>query len=117
MEFLEHGMRKSIVKVENLSNVEQMIRNGGIQKNLKFKTQSADSNLRPRCEASSKTKDLCTLVPRDEGRNETRIPYVGGRGDGWVQFFDFEPCLKTNCGTTVNAFLIFRLKWVGRNLS
>ncbi|GBN75197.1 hypothetical protein AVEN_264653-1 [Araneus ventricosus] len=36
MEFLEHGKRKPIVKVKNLSNLEQMIRNGGIQKNLKL---------------------------------------------------------------------------------
>ncbi|GBL91190.1 hypothetical protein AVEN_195091-1 [Araneus ventricosus] len=75
MEFLEHGEEKLIVKVENLSNLEQMIRNGGIQKNLKFKNQSADSNLGPRCEASGKTKDLPTLAPRDEGRN----PPCGGK--------------------------------------
>ncbi|GBN04089.1 hypothetical protein AVEN_79547-1 [Araneus ventricosus] len=35
-----------------LSNLVQMIRNGEIQKNLKSKTQSANSNLRPRCEGS-----------------------------------------------------------------
>ncbi|GBN42559.1 hypothetical protein AVEN_89633-1 [Araneus ventricosus] len=35
MEFLEHGKRKLIVKIENLSNLEKMIRNGGIQKELK----------------------------------------------------------------------------------
>ncbi|GBN98164.1 hypothetical protein AVEN_128729-1 [Araneus ventricosus] len=45
MEFLEHGNEKPIVKVESLSNLEQMIRNGGIQNNLKSKTQSAYSNL------------------------------------------------------------------------
>ncbi|GBM92632.1 hypothetical protein AVEN_9274-1 [Araneus ventricosus] len=49
-----------------------MRRNGGIQKNLKSNTQSADSNLRPRCKGSSETKDLPTLAPRDECRNETR---------------------------------------------
>ncbi|GBN40433.1 hypothetical protein AVEN_252315-1 [Araneus ventricosus] len=83
MEFSEHGKRKPIVKVENLSNLEQMIRNGGIRKNLKSKTQSADSNLRPRCEGSGKTKDLPSLAPRNEGRNETRIPPCGG-GEVWV---------------------------------
>ncbi|GBM92327.1 hypothetical protein AVEN_136371-1 [Araneus ventricosus] len=73
-EFLEHGKEKLTVKVENLSNLEQMIRSGGIQKNLKSKTQSADSNLRPRCEGSGKTKDLPTLAPRVEARNETQNP-------------------------------------------
>ncbi|GBN97306.1 hypothetical protein AVEN_254840-1 [Araneus ventricosus] len=82
MEFLEHGKEKPIVKVENLSNLEQMIRNGGIQKNLKSKPQTADSNLRPRCEGSRKTKDLPTLAPRVEARNKTQNPPRGGRGDG-----------------------------------
>ncbi|GBN84379.1 hypothetical protein AVEN_271817-1 [Araneus ventricosus] len=83
MEILEHGKEKPIVKVENLSNLEQVIRNGGIQKNLKAKTQSADSNLGPRCEGSGKTKDLPTLPPRVKARNETRNPPLGGRGV-WV---------------------------------
>ncbi|GBM55469.1 hypothetical protein AVEN_27827-1 [Araneus ventricosus] len=68
---------KPIVKVENLSNLEQIIRNGEIQKNLKSKTQSADSNLRPRCEGSGKTKDLPTLAARVETRNEPRNPLRG----------------------------------------
>ncbi|GBO20343.1 hypothetical protein AVEN_182847-1 [Araneus ventricosus] len=83
IEFLEHGKEKPIVEVENPSNLEQMIRNGGIQKNLKSKTQSADSNLRPRCEGSGKTKDLPTLAPRVEARNENRNHPRGGRGV-WV---------------------------------
>ncbi|GBO18886.1 hypothetical protein AVEN_228801-1 [Araneus ventricosus] len=78
MEFLEHGNRKPIIKVENLSNLEQMIRNDVIQKNLKSKPQSTDSNLIHRCESNGKTKDLPTLAPRDEDRNETRIPPCGG---------------------------------------
>ncbi|GBN63741.1 hypothetical protein AVEN_255052-1 [Araneus ventricosus] len=80
MEFLKHGKLKPIVKVENLSNLEQMIRNGGIQKNLKSKTHSADSNLRPRCEGSGKTKGLPTLAPRVEARNETRNLLRGRKG-------------------------------------
>ncbi|GBM38586.1 hypothetical protein AVEN_71692-1 [Araneus ventricosus] len=44
MEVLEHGKEKPVIKVENLSKLEQMIRNGGVQKNLKSKIQSADSN-------------------------------------------------------------------------
>ncbi|GBN05491.1 hypothetical protein AVEN_91060-1 [Araneus ventricosus] len=83
MQFLERGKEKPIVKVENLSNLEQMIRSDGIEKNLKSKTQSADSNLRPRCEGSVKTKDLATLAPRVGARNETRNPPHGGRGV-WV---------------------------------
>ncbi|GBM17982.1 hypothetical protein AVEN_238383-1 [Araneus ventricosus] len=78
VEFLEHGKEKRIVKVENLSSLEQMIRNGEIQKNLKSKTQSAASNLRPRCEGSGKTTDLPTLAPRVEDTSETRnLPRVG----------------------------------------
>ncbi|GBN21776.1 hypothetical protein AVEN_108319-1 [Araneus ventricosus] len=84
MEFLEHRMDKPIVKVGNLSNLEQMTRNGGIQKNLKSKTQSADSSLRPRCEGSGKGKDLPTLAPHVEGRNETRNPLVGEEEYGKV---------------------------------
>ncbi|GBN28455.1 hypothetical protein AVEN_200440-1 [Araneus ventricosus] len=80
MEFLELRKEKPIVKVENLSNLTQIIRNGGIKKNLKSKTQSADSNLRHRCEGSGKTKDLPTLAPRVEARNETQNPSRGRRG-------------------------------------
>ncbi|GBM42437.1 hypothetical protein AVEN_138782-1 [Araneus ventricosus] len=80
MEVSEHGKEKPIVKVENLTNLEQMIRNVGIQKNLKSKTQSAYSNLRPRCEGSCRTKDLPILAPRDECRKKTRIPTCGGKG-------------------------------------
>ncbi|GBO27170.1 hypothetical protein AVEN_202364-1 [Araneus ventricosus] len=83
MKFFEHGKGKPIVKVENLSNVEQMIRNGGIQKNLKPKTHTADFNFIPRREDSGKTKDLPTLPPRVEDRNKTRNPPRGGRGV-WV---------------------------------
>ncbi|GBN66831.1 hypothetical protein AVEN_270237-1 [Araneus ventricosus] len=117
MEFLEHGKRKPIVNVENLSNLKQMIRNGGIQKNVKSKTQSADSNLRPRSEGSGKTKDLPTFAPRDEGRNETRIPPCGGEEYGWVDFCDFEPCHKTNFGTSMNALPNFSTKMAGNKTS
>ncbi|GBN70762.1 hypothetical protein AVEN_254685-1 [Araneus ventricosus] len=79
MEFLEHGEEKPIVKVENLPNLKQMIQNGGIQKNLKSKTQSADSNLRP---LSGETKGLPTLVPRVEARNETQNPPRGEEEKG-----------------------------------
>ncbi|GBM99509.1 hypothetical protein AVEN_1071-1 [Araneus ventricosus] len=75
---------------------------------LKSKTQSADSNLRPRCEGSSKSKDLPTLGPRVEARNEIRnLPC------GLVEFCDFEPCLKTNFGTSVNSLLYFSIKMGG----
>ncbi|GBN44444.1 hypothetical protein AVEN_203315-1 [Araneus ventricosus] len=96
MEFLEHGKEKPIVKVENLSNWEQMIRNGGIQKNLKSKTQSADSNLRPRSEGGAK-QGTCLhwhLASRLEMKLE--IPRVGEEESGWQEFCDFELCLKTN---------------------
>ncbi|GBO45416.1 hypothetical protein AVEN_247023-1 [Araneus ventricosus] len=55
-----------------------MIRNGGIRKNLKSKTHSADSNLRPPCEGSGKTKDLPTVALRVEARNDTRNTPIRG---------------------------------------
>ncbi|GBO05134.1 hypothetical protein AVEN_169618-1 [Araneus ventricosus] len=58
----------------------------------------ADSNLGPRCEASGKTIILPRLAPRVEAINETRIPSCGRE-----EFCDFEPCLKTNFGTSVNT--------------
>ncbi|GBM73457.1 hypothetical protein AVEN_189126-1 [Araneus ventricosus] len=72
----------------------QMIRNVGIQKNLNSQTQSTDSNLRPRLEGSGTSKDLPTLGPRVEGRNEIRNLPCGRRGEGLVEFCDFEPCLR-----------------------
>ncbi|GBM13315.1 hypothetical protein AVEN_226296-1 [Araneus ventricosus] len=113
MEYLEHGKEKPIVKVENLTNSEQMIRSEGIQDNLKSKTQSGDSNLRPQCEGSGKVKDLPALAPRVETRNETRNLPRGEEESGWQEFCDFEPCLKTNFGTSVNALLNFWTKMGG----
>ncbi|GBM53798.1 hypothetical protein AVEN_180449-1 [Araneus ventricosus] len=115
VEFLEHGKEKPIVKVENLSNLEQMIQSGGIQNNLKSKTQSADSDLRPRSEDSGKTKDLPTMALRVEAGNETRNPPHGGRGV-WVAICDFEPCLRTNFGTSVNALPNFSTKMGGKKI-
>ncbi|GBO03957.1 hypothetical protein AVEN_250178-1 [Araneus ventricosus] len=76
-----------------------MIRSGGIQKKLKSKTPTADSNLGPRCEARGKTIVLPRLGPRVEARgktivlprlgpcvearNEIRNRPCGGRGE-WV---------------------------------
>ncbi|GBM67281.1 hypothetical protein AVEN_201213-1 [Araneus ventricosus] len=68
MEFLEQGKEKAIVKVENLWNLEEMILSGGIPTNSKSKTSCADSNLRPRCEASGTSKGLPTLEPHIEAR-------------------------------------------------
>ncbi|GBM55342.1 hypothetical protein AVEN_252707-1 [Araneus ventricosus] len=66
-----------------------MIGSGGIQTNSKSKTSSADSNLGPRCEGSGKTKDLPTLGPRFEARNEIRNPRVGEEEGEWEEFCDF----------------------------
>ncbi|GBM54770.1 hypothetical protein AVEN_259942-1 [Araneus ventricosus] len=50
---------------------------------LKIQDLCADSNLRPRCEASGISKDLPTLEPRVEARNETRnLPCAGERRVG-----------------------------------
>ncbi|GBL84860.1 hypothetical protein AVEN_93882-1 [Araneus ventricosus] len=58
------------------------IGSGGIPKNSKSKTPSADFSLGPRCEGSGKIKNLPTLSPRVEHRNETRNPLCGGGGSG-----------------------------------
>ncbi|GBN13197.1 hypothetical protein AVEN_242431-1 [Araneus ventricosus] len=58
-----------------------MIRSGGTPTNSKSKASSAASSLRPRCEVSDKAKNLPTLEPRVEARNETRNPPCRGRGE------------------------------------
>ncbi|GBM77945.1 hypothetical protein AVEN_117548-1 [Araneus ventricosus] len=69
MEFLAHGKEKPIVKVENISNSKQMIRNGAIKKKLKSQTQSTDFNLRSRCRGGSKNKVVTQAVaPRVQAR-------------------------------------------------
>ncbi|GBN67627.1 hypothetical protein AVEN_205752-1 [Araneus ventricosus] len=117
MEFLEHGKEKPIVKVENLSNMEHMIRNSEIQKNLISKTESADSNLRPRCEGSTK-QSIC-LHWRLATRLEMKLKIfpAGEEESGWQEFCDIEPCLKTNFGTFLNALPNFATKMGGKNYS
>ncbi|GBN58028.1 hypothetical protein AVEN_80846-1 [Araneus ventricosus] len=57
-----------------------MVQSGLIRKNLKkSKLNLIETNFRPRCEDSDKTKDLPTLAPRVETRYETRNPPHGGR--------------------------------------
>ncbi|GBM87651.1 hypothetical protein AVEN_214152-1 [Araneus ventricosus] len=92
-----------------------MIRNGGIQKILNSKTQFADCNLRPRLKSSGTSKDLPTLGPRVEMRLE--ISRVGKEEDGWVDFCDFEPCLRTNFGTSVNDLPYFSTIMGGKKQS
>ncbi|GBM01076.1 hypothetical protein AVEN_121727-1 [Araneus ventricosus] len=73
--------------------------------NSKSNTSCVDSNLGPRLEGSGTSKALSTLKSRVEGRNETRNLPRRGRGgwvSEWVEFCDFEPCLKTNFGASVN---------------
>ncbi|GBL91624.1 hypothetical protein AVEN_23673-1 [Araneus ventricosus] len=91
-----------------------MIESGGIQKNSKSKRTSADSNLGPRCEASVISKDLPTLQPRFECSNKARNLPCEGRECRWVEFCDFEPCLKTNFRTYVNALPNFSIKIGGK---
>ncbi|GBM57306.1 hypothetical protein AVEN_115626-1 [Araneus ventricosus] len=82
MKLLDYGIEKPMVNVENLSNLEQMIRNGGIQNNLNTKTQSTDSNLRLRCEGSGR-KRICLHWHLTKREKMKRIPECGGRGE-WV---------------------------------
>ncbi|GBN61402.1 hypothetical protein AVEN_173807-1 [Araneus ventricosus] len=90
-----------------------MIETGGIPTNSNSKTSSADSNLGPRCENSSKTKDLPTLGPCIEARNETQNLRVGEEESRREEFCHFEPRLKTNFGTSTNVSLNFSTKMSG----
>ncbi|GBO07240.1 hypothetical protein AVEN_141565-1 [Araneus ventricosus] len=92
-----------------------MIRNGGIQKNLKSKTQSADSNLRPRYARVAATQRICLhwhLASRLEMKFE--IPREWEVESGWQEIYDFEACLKTNFGTSVDALPNFSTKVGGK---
>ncbi|GBM12667.1 hypothetical protein AVEN_46153-1 [Araneus ventricosus] len=64
------------------------------------KTQSTDSNLRSPLEGSDISKDLPTLGMRRVGEEE----------GGYVEFCNFEPCLKTNFGTSMNSLPYFSNK-------
>ncbi|GBM92630.1 hypothetical protein AVEN_9273-1 [Araneus ventricosus] len=80
MEFLDHGKKKAYCQGQKPVKFEANESQWWNSKELKSNTQSAVSDLRPRCKGSGNTKYLPTLTPRDEGRNETQIPTCGGRG-------------------------------------
>ncbi|GBL84412.1 hypothetical protein AVEN_117178-1 [Araneus ventricosus] len=88
-----------------------------IQKISPTKYDMYQQNLGPRCEASGKIKDPPTSAPLDEGRDETRIPRMGEEEYGWVEFCDFESCLKTNFGRSMNALPNFSTEMGGEKTS
>ncbi|GBO02658.1 hypothetical protein AVEN_226151-1 [Araneus ventricosus] len=110
MEFLEHGKEKHIVKVENLSNVEQMIRNGGIQKNLKSKPLSSIP-IRDLDERWQQNKGSVYIGTSRRGRNETRNPRVGKR----VWWKESSTLNRSKKLWNIRECLIFRLKWVRKS--
>ncbi|GBM17269.1 hypothetical protein AVEN_223803-1 [Araneus ventricosus] len=57
------------------------------------------------------------MALRVDARNETRNPPSGGRGEGWQKFCDFEFCLKTNFGTSMNALPNFSAEMGGKKTS
>ncbi|GBN55506.1 hypothetical protein AVEN_201833-1 [Araneus ventricosus] len=83
MEFLEHGRKNLSSTSKSCVKFGANVSICGIQKNLKSKTKSTDSNVRLPCESSGRTKDLPTVTPRFEARSETRNPQRAGRGV-WV---------------------------------
>nr|GBL91366.1 hypothetical protein AVEN_223921-1 [Araneus ventricosus]GBL91425.1 hypothetical protein AVEN_107315-1 [Araneus ventricosus] len=99
-----------------MSNFQQMIRNDGIQKNLKSNTQSAYSNFRPRC-GSGKAKICLHFHLASSLEMKLEIPRVEEEESGWQEFWDFEPCLKPNFGTSVNALPNFSSKMDKKNRS
>ncbi|GBM85600.1 hypothetical protein AVEN_38371-1 [Araneus ventricosus] len=74
MEFLEHWKEKATVSFKNQWKL------AGIQTNSKSNSSCVDSNLGPRCEGSGLSKDLPTLRPRVDCRNETLSLPLRGRG-------------------------------------
>ncbi|GBM91303.1 hypothetical protein AVEN_69674-2 [Araneus ventricosus] len=74
------GRKKLSSRSKTYEICSKWIRSGGIQKNSNSQIPSSDSNLRPRCEASRRTKDLPTLEPRVEATNETQNPPCRGGG-------------------------------------
>ncbi|GBM61643.1 hypothetical protein AVEN_64405-1 [Araneus ventricosus] len=107
MEFGEHGKEKAIVNVENLWNMEQMIRKDGIQTNSKSKTSCSDSNLKPRCEASGTSKDLTKLRRRLENRKSAES------GGGWRNREDGRVAVAQS-GAYVNDVHNFSIKIGGK---
>ncbi|GBM66285.1 hypothetical protein AVEN_239544-1 [Araneus ventricosus] len=112
--FWNTGRKKLSSRSKTYEIWSNWIRSGGIQKNSKSKTPSADSDLEPRCEASGKTIVLPNwdLVSRLEMKLE--IPRVGEEESGWQEVCDSQPCLKTNIGTSVNALPNFSTKMGGK---
>ncbi|GBM59633.1 hypothetical protein AVEN_60375-1 [Araneus ventricosus] len=84
IEFLEHGKEKAIVSFKNRWKMAWRNGNPGIQTNSKSSTSCDDSNLEPRLESSDTLKDLPTLRPHTEGRNEARNLPLRGRGGGRI---------------------------------
>ncbi|GBM51292.1 hypothetical protein AVEN_164373-1 [Araneus ventricosus] len=115
MEFLEHVKELEIVSFKNRWKLAWRNANAGIQTNSKSDTSCADSNLVPPCEGSGTSKDLPTLRPHVEGRNETRNLPRRVKRRGREEFCDFGTCLKRNFGTSVNGVPHFRLEWMGKN--
>ncbi|GBL72164.1 hypothetical protein AVEN_115155-1 [Araneus ventricosus] len=83
IEILEHGKENTIVKIENLCNLEEIIMSGGVPINSKSKTSCAYSKLRLQCEARRKTIVLPSLGPSTRVEMKLEISRVQGRG-GWV---------------------------------
>ncbi|GBM48363.1 hypothetical protein AVEN_37813-1 [Araneus ventricosus] len=83
---------------------------------LKIQNSIHDSILGPRCEGSGTTKDLPTLEPRVEARKETQNPCVEEEKCEWDEFCVFEPCLKTDFGTSVNALPNISIKMCGKKV-
>ncbi|GBM16935.1 hypothetical protein AVEN_267326-1 [Araneus ventricosus] len=92
---------------------EQMIGSGGIPTNSKSKTPSADSNLGPRCEGSGKKRSCLHWDLASGLQMKLEIPRVEEEEGGWEEFSDFEPCLQTSFGTSVNDLPNFSTKMSG----
>ncbi|GBO27610.1 hypothetical protein AVEN_220728-1 [Araneus ventricosus] len=77
LEFLEHGKEKPITNRQGRKPMKFGVNDWKWWNSNELKIQN---NLGPPCEGSGKTKDLPTLGPRVEARNETRNPLCWGRG-------------------------------------
>ncbi|GBM58061.1 hypothetical protein AVEN_222826-1 [Araneus ventricosus] len=66
-----------------------------------------------RCEGRGKPRFCLDRDLSSRLEMKFEIPLLGGGEGGWEEFCEFEPCLKTNFGTSVNGLPNFSTKMSG----
>ncbi|GBN72172.1 hypothetical protein AVEN_55888-1 [Araneus ventricosus] len=101
---------KPIVNVENLRNLQQTIEVVELQRtqNPKLHPPIPILDLDEKVAVKQRICLHWDLASRLE--MELEIPRFGEEECGWKEFYDFESCLKTNFGTSVNVLPNFSTK-------